>query len=73
MDKDSNKIHDFIKSMEKKNFPFKPDTDFYNKVGIKRKRWAMILRSEVSPTVKEVNAIAKYFNVQITELIEIEK
>jgi hypothetical protein len=64
-----NKIYKLIQSQERKNFPFKPSPEFYNSIGIKRKRWAQILRNEVSPTIIEVENIANYFKVQVSELI----
>ena len=64
-----NRIADFIKSNEKKNYPFVPNHEFYDKTGIKRKRWGMIFRNEVSPTLKEVEAIANYFEANVKDLI----
>lgn len=60
----------FIKSMERPNFPFVPNQILYTKTGIRRKRFGMILRDEVSPTIAEINAIAKYFEVPVSQLIE---
>lgn len=65
-----NNIKEFIKHQEHGCFIFKPNSTFYNKVGIKRKRWAMILRKEVSPTIDEIGKIATYFNTSIEQLIK---
>lgn len=64
-----NKLNEFISSKERKTFPFKPNIEFYNLVGIKRKRWAKLMRKEVSPTLTELENIAKYFEVSVTEII----
>jgi hypothetical protein len=68
-----NKISEFIKQREEKSFPlkFKPTIDFYSKTGIKRKRWAMIFRKEISPTIDELDSIAKFFSVTVNDLINL--
>jgi|APSaa5957512622_1039677.scaffolds.fasta_scaffold82499_3 hypothetical protein len=64
-----NKIKYIIKSKENGCFIFRPDKVFYDAVGINRKRWGQIYRGDIEPTIKEVKAIAQYFEVNITELI----
>ena len=64
-----NKIFDFIKKMERKNFPFKPTIEFYNTVGINKKRWGKLMRNEVSPTISEIENVAEFFKVEVTEII----
>ncbi|MBW6536603.1 MAG: helix-turn-helix transcriptional regulator [Mariniphaga sp.] len=64
-----NKIEKIIKSKEHGCFVFKPDREFYNMVGINRKRFGQIYRGEISPTVTEAKALANYFQVEVTELI----
>jgi hypothetical protein len=64
-----NKIQESIKKVEKKNFPFKPDRDFYRLVNINQKRWGLIVKGELSPTVDEAKSIAAFFEVEVTELI----
>ena len=65
-----NKIIETIKQKEKSNFPFKPDREFYTIVNINRKRWGQIYRGEISPTIPEVKAIARFFDVPVTDLID---
>lgn len=65
-----NKINEFIKRQERKNFPFTPDNDFYDSVRINKKRWAKLMRNEVSPTITEVQSLAEFFNVSLGEIIE---
>ncbi len=64
-----NKISEVIGKMEKPNFPFKPAPDFYDLVGIKRKRFWQLFRKETSPNMNEVKAIADYFKVKPNDLI----
>jgi hypothetical protein len=66
-----NNITEFVKTKERKNFPFTPDNDFYSAVEINKKRWAMLIRKEVSPTLNELENLAKFFGVSINELIEV--
>lgn len=67
---DMEKIKEIIKEKEKKCFLFCPNVNFYNSTGINRKRWGMIYRGTVDPTVPEAKAIADFFEVPFTELIE---
>jgi hypothetical protein len=64
-----NKISQVIQKQEKPNFPFKPEKEFYESVGIKRKRFWAIFRNETQPKLDEMNAIANYFKVTVNELI----
>lgn len=64
-----NKIQESIKRKEKENFPFKPDRQFYRRVNINQKRWGLIIKGQLSPTVDEAKSIAEFFDVKITELI----
>lgn len=64
-----NKIESLIKSKEQYSLVFKPNEMFYVSVGINRKRWGQIYRGEFSPTVKELKAVAAYFEIEVTELI----
>ena len=68
-----NNLQKIIKSVERPNFPFKPDTIFYKKIGIRRKRWAQLLRNEKPANIDELKSISNYFNVSINKLIEIVK
>jgi hypothetical protein len=64
-----NKIQQSIKKVEKQNFPFKPDRDFYRRVNINQKRWGLIVKGHLSPTIDETKAIAEFFEVEVSELI----
>ena len=64
-----NKINEMIKKKERGSFVFKPDRVFYRTVGINQKRFGMIYRGEISPTIDEAKALAEYFDIEITELI----
>lgn len=65
-----NSISQLIKNMEKKDFPFKPCTEFYFTTKINPKRWGMIYRNEISPTIEEFRAVCKYFNIKPEEVIK---
>jgi len=64
-----NKIKEIVKSKEKHGYIFMPNYEFYQTTSINRKRWGMIYRDEVSPTIDELKAIASYFEVDVTKLI----
>lgn len=64
-------IKTFINEMETPVFKFKPDRAFYQAVGINHKRWGLIYRGEIEPVVSELQRIAKFFNVDVTDLLEL--
>ena len=64
------KVNEVIKKQEHKNFVFTPDNEFYKTVGITNRRWAKIYRGETAPTLPEAKAIADFFEVPVTDLIE---
>ena len=63
------KIIEFIKSKETMNFRFKPDREFYEAVNINRKRWGLLFRGKVDPTITELKALGNFFNIAVNELI----
>ena len=63
-----NKIKELIERKQDAFFQFKPNQEFYNKVGINRKRWGQISRGEIDPTITEAKAIADFFHFDVTEL-----
>lgn len=65
-----NKIKEIIKKKEQKCFLFCPNASFYNTVNIKQRRWGQIYRGETAPTLPEAKAIAEFFEVSVTDLIE---
>lgn len=48
---------------------FIPTATFYNRVGVRRKRWAMLCRNEISPTLEELKSVGSYFEADIKEFI----
>jgi len=64
-----NKIAIIIKSKETEALRFNPTRAFYEKIGIKQKRFGQLYRKEISPTLDEITALAKYFNVNVSDLI----
>ena len=64
-----NNIMQIIKQKETPGFPFTSNRKFYTTIGIKQKRFNMVLRNEVSPTLDELQSIAMYFGVKLQELI----
>lgn len=64
-----NKILDVIHAKEKSEFiRFKPSPEFYSKIGIRRKRWAQLVKNEKQPDLLELEAISKFFGVAEKEL-----
>lgn len=64
-----NKIKQFIESLEKDVFPFKPNRRFYKTVGINQKRFSQLMRNEADATISELQNIGKYFECSISDLI----
>jgi DNA-binding Xre family transcriptional regulator len=63
-------ISELISKRESVAFRFRPKGDFYVKVGINRKRWGLIYRGEIEPVVSELQRIAEFFNVDVTDLLD---
>lgn len=64
-------ISELISNRESVAFRFRPKRDFYVKVGINRKRWGMIYRGEIEPVVSELQRIAEFFKVDVTDLMDL--
>ena len=64
-----NNIKNLIKNKEQKCFSFKPDLEFYQTIGINRKRWGQIYRGDIEPTISDAKAIADYFEFELIDLI----
>ena len=62
-------IKTLIHKKETDVFKFKPNEKFYRDVKINHKRWGLIYRGETEPLVSELQRIADYFQVDITELL----
>lgn len=63
-------IKEIVKKKEQKCFLFCPNANFYRTVKINSKRWGQIYRGETAPTLPEAKAIAEFFEVPVTDLIE---
>ena len=65
----ANKVRQLVSQFEGKyKITFKPTSYFYDEVNINQKRWGQILRGDISPTLMELQSIAKYFDIKLTEL-----
>jgi len=67
----NNKISNFTKSLETDFLVFRPSKQFYKKVKINRKRFALLLRNQTSPTMGELETLSQYFNCSLSDLYEI--
>jgi hypothetical protein len=47
----------------------KPDSRFYTKVGINRKRFGQLLRGEKPLNAPEITALAQFFGIQPNDLL----
>lgn len=45
---------------------FRPSPDFYTATMINRKRWGLIYMGKIEPTISEVDRLAKYFGIPVT-------
>lgn len=48
---------------------FKPNLDFYQKVGINQKRWGLIYKGKLEPTLTEVERVADFFKIPVTNFL----
>lgn len=48
-----------------------PSRNFYNNVGIRQRRWGLLMRGETSPTVDELHRVAKYFGVELSAKVSL--
>jgi len=62
-------VLNIIKTIESENLKFIANNSFYNETNINSKRFAKILRSEISPTLDELKAICLFFKVDIKDYI----
>ncbi|MEZ4904331.1 MAG: hypothetical protein R2822_22565 [Spirosomataceae bacterium] len=53
-----------------KNFPFRPNQEFYEATGINRKRWGLIYAGKLEPTVTEVDRISKYLGIPVISFFQ---
>jgi hypothetical protein len=45
---------------------FKPNREFYKSVGINSKRWGLIYRGDLEPTLSEIQTLANYFDISVS-------
>lgn len=55
---------------EKAGFGFKPNRQFYDSIEINQKRFGMLCKKKISPTLDEITAICKYFNADISQFLK---
>lgn len=55
---------------ESKRLVFKPTKEFYDTVGINSKRWGLLYRGNLEPTQSEIQALAGYFELPITNFFK---
>ena len=65
-----NKIVEILKTKQIDGFVFRPTREFYEKIGVGQKRWGQLLRNEKPATIDELQRIAEYFQISITDLIK---
>lgn len=66
----SNRISLLLKEKEEKGFRFTPERSFYEKIGIRQKRWGQLVRNERPATTEEILKVAKYFQFKSEDLLE---
>ena len=62
-------LSEIIRRLPARGFVFKTSKSFFTEIQINQKRWGQIYRGEKSPTLEELERIASYFDVNITDLI----
>jgi len=65
-----NDLINIIKQKETEAFVFRPSQKFYDKIGINQKRFRMILKNKLSPTLNEMERITAYFDCKLNIKIE---
>jgi plasmid maintenance system antidote protein VapI len=66
----TNRISILLKEREIQGFSFNPSRSFYEKIGIRQKRWGQLIRNEKPATTEELYKVAEYFNFNKDEIIE---
>lgn len=65
-----NKIKEVIQSNETDAYSFHPKKAFYERIGINRKRFGLLLRNEKEATINELQRLAVFFGTSLNELID---
>ena len=64
------RLAEIIKKLERPNFPFKPEKDFYKEIGISQKRFWQIYKDEADNLqVSELQRLADYYKVALKDLL----
>lgn len=64
------RLAEIIKKLERPNFPFKPEKDFYKEIGISKKRFWQIYKDEADNLqVSELQRLADYYKVDLKDLL----
>ncbi|GAB3976024.1 hypothetical protein GCM10028806_34900 [Spirosoma terrae] len=53
----------------KLGFKIKTDKEFYTKIAINPKRFGLLIKGRLVPTIDELKRVATIFNIPITELL----
>ncbi len=67
---EKSKIAKTIDGTDNPMVTFKPKKEFYEKTGIRQKRFGAIYRGEKSPNLVELKSISEYFTIPIQKFIE---
>lgn len=65
-----NKIFQIINKKCSLAYVFKPKKEFYKEIGVPQKRFGQLMRNEKEALNSELERIAKFFNVEVSDLIE---
>jgi len=55
---------------DKQGLRFNPSRDFYIKIGIRQKRWGILIRNEQPATTEELLKIASFFGFKYDEMLK---
>lgn len=66
---EKSKIAKIIDGTDNPMVRFKPQKEFYEKTGIKQKRFGAIYRGEKSPELTELERLANYLGISINNFI----
>lgn len=65
----NNGINRELGKMFPKDFHISAKKEFFNKIGIRQKRWGIIFRDEQQATIGELKQVSKYFGIPLERLI----
>ena len=67
---EKSKIAKTIDGTDNPMVTFKPRKEFYEKTGIRQKRFGAIYRGDKSPDLVELKGLSDYFSIPIQKFIE---